>query len=263
MTADSPTARRFSVTTRAGRTVTVHSDLGDAQAARLCRESGHDFAARLAADVERGRPLHPSGLAWLHVLAVEHRDRLAREARHAAEVAAGNVLVLPRVAELFAHAREHLKRPKIRLARGDGRSIRLALAGARSKYPGHIWVADDRRDGRLYGRIDAEGGYHESRPDGELTELLVTFNDDPAALAGEQGRLSGHCSFCDRPLDDERSTAVGFGPVCARHWGLPWGEAGKQEQKARVRASRRPTERPHPPAPLARDAEAGQRHDVD
>jgi len=27
-----------------------------------------------------------------------------------------------------------------------------------------------------------------------------------------------------RGLDDERSVSVGYGPVCAGHYGLPWGE---------------------------------------
>ena len=28
-----------------------------------------------------------------------------------------------------------------------------------------------------------------------------------------------------RALSDDRSTAVGYGPICADHFGLPWGEA--------------------------------------
>ena len=34
---------------------------------------------------------------------------------------------------------------------------------------------------------------------------------------------SGRCCFCHQSLDDERSTARGYGPVCAEHFGLPWG----------------------------------------
>ena len=31
------------------------------------------------------------------------------------------------------------------------------------------------------------------------------------------------CCFCNRALEDERSTAVGYGPICAGHFGLAWG----------------------------------------
>jgi len=46
---------------------------------------------------------------------------------------------------------------------------------------------------------------------------------NPAKTAAEYGKLTGHCCFCEAPLKDARSTAVGYGPICADHFGLPWG----------------------------------------
>lgn len=37
------------------------------------------------------------------------------------------------------------------------------------------------------------------------------------------GHRAGACVFCSRRLDDERSLAAGYGPVCASKFDLPWG----------------------------------------
>jgi hypothetical protein len=42
-------------------------------------------------------------------------------------------------------------------------------------------------------------------------------------VAAEHGHKTGNCCFCSRPLNDARSTEVGYGPVCADKWELPWG----------------------------------------
>lgn len=44
--------------------------------------------------------------------------------------------------------------------------------------------------------------------------------EDAAAF----GKLYGICIFCSRDLTDERSIAMGYGPVCAENHNLPWGE---------------------------------------
>lgn len=45
-----------------------------------------------------------------------------------------------------------------------------------------------------------------------------------AATAAAFGHAYGVCVFCTRELTDERSVVVGYGPVCAKHNSLPWGE---------------------------------------
>ena len=44
-----------------------------------------------------------------------------------------------------------------------------------------------------------------------------------AEQAAEFGHLYGMCVYCGRGLTDERSIAVGYGPICAENHGLPWG----------------------------------------
>lgn len=46
---------------------------------------------------------------------------------------------------------------------------------------------------------------------------------DPEGTAAAYGHLTGACCFCRRALSDERSVSVGYGPVCADHFGLAWG----------------------------------------
>lgn len=52
--------------------------------------------------------------------------------------------------------------------------------------------------------------------------MLETIEKDPVAAATLSGKLTSCCSFCGRALTDERSVVLGYGPVCAEHWGLPW-----------------------------------------
>jgi hypothetical protein len=227
MTTTQPTR---TLTTRRGRTVETH--LSDAEALRVCGEiEGSNFARDLAAQADRGRGLSPEQITWTHILAVEE---LARRRAEAGIADPG--LELPGIVELFARAmapggkRKALLAPTIVLPTADGRDIRLfryKLSSAR--HPGWIGVAPDSGMGPqpMHGRIDREGKFHPERgtvPDPEVMATLAAFHDDPATFAGQAGRLSGRCCFCRLPLTDPRSLAVGYGPICAGHYHLPWGE---------------------------------------
>jgi hypothetical protein len=129
------------------------------------------------------------------------------------------------IAELFGRVASRLKHPSIQLAVFDQR-VSVKMAGGRSRYVGQLHITDGARYGenRYFGRIDKVGRFHEGRdvlPG--LTDALKDFAAEPARVAAEYGRLTGHCCFCAKQLTDERSTAVGYGETCAGNWGLPWG----------------------------------------
>ena len=52
-----------------------------------------------------------------------------------------------------------------------------------------------------------------------LTPETIATAEEAAAF----GRLAGRCCFCSFPIDTPESTLVGYGPVCATKYGLPWG----------------------------------------
>lgn len=128
---------------------------------------------------------------------------------------------------LFDRAREHLRFPKVRLTTDAGREVVLSVAGERSRRPGTLNVADDLPYGepgrRWYGRIERDGTWGGASAPCDVLAIVAAFAAEPAKVAAEYGRMTGSCCFCGRRLTDERSTEVGYGPVCAGHYGLPWG----------------------------------------
>jgi len=123
------------------------------------------------------------------------------------------------VAFLTAARERGLKFPKVRFADASGREISLTLAGSTSKYPGAVQV---KLAGNWIGRIESTGNVAGplSR-EAALVETLRAIGADPATAAKTYGQLTGHCSFCAKELTDAGSIEVGYGPVCARKYGLP------------------------------------------
>lgn len=76
----------------------------------------------------------------------------------------------------------------------------------------------ESRMGRQYGKVfNGRSFQYEA---GALTGSLRTPTAEEAAA---HGHAHGNCVFCSRDLTDERSTTVGYGPVCAERYSLPWG----------------------------------------
>jgi hypothetical protein len=130
---------------------------------------------------------------------------------------------------LFNRASAALKRPAIVLE-ADNTPIRLSVAGPDARVPGSINVTSNGsfEDRTWFGRILADGRFEVSprvTPPASLIATLKRFASEPALVAAEYGRKTGSCCFCARELTDGRSVSVGYGPVCAERYGLPWGEA--------------------------------------
>ncbi len=131
------------------------------------------------------------------------------------------------ILELLRGARSSgLRWPKLTLDL-DGRRVQLSLAGDASKHPGTVNVTDGRRypENTWFGRVLADGTFQPGRDcDETVVAILRRLAEDPAGTAADHGHRSGSCCFCGRELNDPRSTAVGYGPICAEKWLLPWGE---------------------------------------
>lgn len=139
------------------------------------------------------------------------------------------------IMKLFEKASGHLKYPAIALdvPALDDFPIRINVAGVKAREPGSLTVLELERDGQgerpWLGRVSLSGHWQANqRADRRVTDAvgarLREFAAEPAKIAAEYGRLHGKCCFCRIALDDERSTAVGYGPTCAKNFGLPWGD---------------------------------------
>jgi hypothetical protein len=146
---------------------------------------------------------------------------------------------------LQAGAASGLKRPGLKLQTRQGRPVKVALAGGETKYPGSVHVSDGASWNlrTYYGRVDADGST--TVTDTDVLELLGRLAADPAGTAAEYGHITGACCFCSTGLEDDRSVEVGYGPVCARKYQLPWGTVAAREHKAARTARQTP---PPPPA---------------
>lgn len=129
---------------------------------------------------------------------------------------------------MFEHAKQHIKWPKVMLKLADGTDVKIWVQGPNSKVPGAIGVVIG---GQWAGRIQQNGDFDQgkefsaSQQKEEVIDLLKAFAHDPATIAAQYGKLSGNCSFCQTPLTDPKSLAVGYGPTCAKNYHLPWGSA--------------------------------------
>lgn len=160
---------------------------------------------------------------WIGVLA----DRATAPKAAPVSTEVGDIAPIVRLIE---QAKSKLKWPALVI---DG--LRITVSGPAAREPGSITVcAQDRRnaEGRRVwlGRITQAGQFEPSRAlqgaaVAQVTDSLRQFAADPVGEARKQGHRTGHCCFCQRKLDDERSTALGFGPVCAKNWGLEWNKA--------------------------------------
>lgn len=175
-----------------------------------------------------GRGLSPKQDAFLNALALRATKTTPAQA---APIAVGDVT---RIVDLLEQARKHLTSPAF-VMQGNGKGVRVSIAGAGALVPNSITVTSIDRDPQnenrrtWYGRITRDGGYQAvgkltAEDVTEIATTLRTFAADPAGEAAKYGRLHGRCCFCMRALKDERSTAVGYGGTCAAHYELPWGD---------------------------------------
>lgn len=161
-----------------------------------------------------------STIRWEAGHGAMHADATVCEAARAARRATAPVVrdAAPIVA-FINRAKEHIKFPKLRFLAPGGGELRLSVAGSTSKYPGSVQV---KVDGAWVGRIQPDGVVAGPlRDNAPLLVELGVIASNPAAKAAAYGALMGHCSFCGLKLTDAGSVEVGYGPVCAAHYGLP------------------------------------------
>jgi hypothetical protein len=130
---------------------------------------------------------------------------------------------LTAVITLLADATAHIKYPKVHF---ENVNIVLALAGNRARFPGSVNVTSEGGYGNndFFGRIHTDGRFEPSRTSTDkVKDFLINLSDDVVGTVKQHGKDTGNCSFCSRPLSDDKSVTAGYGPVCAKTYNLPYG----------------------------------------
>jgi hypothetical protein len=126
-----------------------------------------------------------------------------------------------------------LRNPKLRVLGPTGvGEVRMLVASRISRTPGALFV---KHDGAYVGSVLPTGEVTgRLRSDDAMRTLLSVVNSAPLAAAKMFAAITCNCSFCGLPLTDEGSVEVGYGPVCAKHWGLPHKAKGAVELRGEV-----------------------------
>jgi hypothetical protein len=190
-----------------------------------CRACGEPYG--VGQDVEWTRGISGARHVSLNICAAAkqkaHDEKLARAAA-GLKIERPTLDLKPIVAFLQAAKDRGLKRPKLRVLAPNGvTELRIGLTvvgiapGSVSIVAGDMWLGAVRPNGEMAGAIAL---------DVVLQKHLLRVASDPVTAAQEYARLMSRCSFCNAPLTDAGSVEVGYGPVCAQHWGLPWVRKG-------------------------------------
>ena len=123
---------------------------------------------------------------------------------------------------LFTTASSHLKYPKITYPTKTGDKIQLYLATK-----GYIAI---KVNGEYVGKIqpfqDTNGEWQSSfrmyQGSTKLQTEVESICASPLAYAVMKGLEYKHCCFCGLELTNKASLQMGYGPICADNYGLPW-----------------------------------------
>ncbi|SRR5258708_36207566 len=136
--------------------------------------------------------------------------------------------------DLFDKAKQTLQWPKLSYPLETGEIIQFSVAGPQAKVPGSINITDGGKPGfnKYYGRIikeDAKRLMHIDWHPGtntpiEIKELVRAIIANPIGMCSVTGQQRSYCCFCSTHIQTKESLAVGYGPICAEKWGLPWGQ---------------------------------------
>lgn len=88
------------------------------------------------------------------------------------------------------------------------------------EYNGQIILVYKTRNDRLAGKVKQGRSFRYQQG---AVALAGLGNPVTAAYAAAYGHQYDHCCACGRDLEDDRSTQAGYGPVCAKKYGWPWG----------------------------------------
>ena len=197
----------------------------DGEIANVLMEIGTDFARSLASQSQRWSEKQR---AWAYKLVREHE---APKASTQSDPLANATIDASAIIALFAMASNHIKYPAIDFytERTGVVQFKRVNSGANE---GCVNITNGLRyqdpERQFYGRVQTDGtlklGWGMSDSAIAIRDLIDAFAKNPSGVVAAHGKSKGACVICGNALTDDRSTAAGYGPTCAKNWGLPWGQ---------------------------------------
>ena len=188
-------------------------------ALKLLSDRDRDFAGSLLGGFRKYGRFTEKQLPYVQRLI----DRANREAKESGQPKPSSEPSFTKLVEMFDKAATELKKPRVMFA-SDAGEFMVRRAADTSKNPGFLYVL---MNGEYAGKIEpmARGArfYATRECPPAVAQALTSFNRDPQKAATAYGMATGSCCFCARQLTDARSVEVGYGPICAGNFGLPWG----------------------------------------
>lgn len=191
----------------------------------------HEFAASLAKQFKSKGCLSDKQWPWVEKLADAIQCAGVPDFTQAEEKEIGEMMGL---VDFFAKAKEKMKWPVLVVHTGVF-GFRISPATSLGKNPGAVYVKGNKT-GQYVGMVGSKGDWcpanawsPHSASGASLHALLVKLSRHPAETLSEQGLANGKCCMCNTALTDPISMAVGYGKVCAQHFGLPYGKAAAEK----------------------------------
>lgn len=196
------------------------------------------FAQSLINQYDRKGNLSEKQWVWVEKIVAEEAERnavreaarLEREEREAKMAVIHTFNGYEPVEEMMTLAADTLKNPKWTVKTHKGNRVTLHY----DRKEEAVQVGSGGFYGVIKDGVFTTNGLVMER--GDVIPMMEQFKADPSGFASYQGFLTGACCFCARHLSDERSTSHGYGPICAKRYGLVWNMDSAKEIQA-VRAA--------------------------
>jgi len=145
--------------------------------------------------------------------------------------------------DIFEKAKQTLKWPKLKYPH-ENQMIEFSLAGPNARMPGTINITDGKQyPNKFYGRVIKDNEARKLRfqwnekqqRTEDLTAIIKAIVENPVGMCSLIGQQYAHCCFCGLELTNKNSVLVGYGPICAEKWGLPWDGMAEAKEKKELR----------------------------
>jgi len=184
----------------------------------------NSFACSLAANYCQYKNLSEKQMLWARKLIADweqkEADRIANKAPEAPKLQFKNIALMLRFAR-----KQGIKRPVIRMG-----EFKVSLH--KRKSDGATYVAVKQRIAESVNTFDYigsldENGFMLRNLSQKAQDALKAADVNPLDHAKGYGATTAECCFCGKELTTNESKTAGYGPICAGHYGLPWGSVSE------------------------------------